>query len=194
MLIENDLTLFDQLIENALSQYTTGALGFHQQEVIQAQTERSRLIDRLNLARQQQDQGYAELSAWLGPGRISERLHFEDALGPLFPVPAVVLIQNPTSKVQALTEAFAAHPLVRSLDQGVNAADTETDLASERAKPQWGVNARYGQRQDSALGTTRADLFSLGVSFDLPMMNRRQQNSQVIAAIADREGLKPIAR
>jgi len=190
MLIENDLTLFDQLIENALSQYTTGALGFHQQEVIQAQTERSRLIDRLNLARQQQDQGYAELSAWLGPGPISERLHFEDALGPLFPVPAVVLIQNPTSKVQALTEAFAAHPLVRSLDQGVNAADTETDLASERAKPQWGVNARYGQRQDSALGTTRADLFSLGVSFDLPMMNRRQQNSQVIAAIADREGVK----
>ena len=43
-LIENDLTLFDQLIENALSQYTTGALGFHQQEVIQAQTERSRLL------------------------------------------------------------------------------------------------------------------------------------------------------
>jgi len=189
-LIENDLTLFDQLIENALSQYTTGALGFHQQEVIQAQTERSRLIDRLNLARQQQDQGYAALSAWLDPGAAGGRMHIEGALSQLFPVPAVVLIQNPALKAQALTEAFAAHPVVRSLDQGVNAADTETDLAAERSKPQWGINARFGQRPDSALGASRADFLSLGVSFDLPMLNRRQQNSQVAAAIADRESVK----
>ena len=189
-LIENDLTLFDQLIENALSQYTTGALGFHQQEVIQAQTERSRLIDRLNLARQQQDQGYAALSAWLGHGAADDRMHIEGALSQLFPVPAVALIQNPVLKVQALAEAFAAHPVVRGLDQGVNAAETETNLAAERSKPQWGINARYGQRQDSALGASRADFLSLGVSFDLPIMNRRQQNSQVIAAVADRESVK----
>ena len=189
-LIETDLTLFDQLIENALSQYTTGALGFHQQEVIQAQTERSRLIDRLNLARQQQDQGYAALSAWLGHGAADDRMHIEGALSQLFPVPAVALIQNPVLKVQALAEAFAAHPVVRGLDQGVNAAETETNLAAERSKPQWGINARYGQRQDSALGASRADFLSLGVSFDLPIMNRRQQNSQVIAAVADRESVK----
>jgi hypothetical protein len=189
-LIENDLTLVDQLIENALSQYTTGALGFHQQEVIQAQTERSRLIDRLNLALQRQDQNYAALSAWLGHGPTGDRLHFEGELAQLFQVPAAVLIQNPDLKVQVLAEAFAAHPLVQGLDQGVNAADTESDLAAERSKPQWGINARYGQRQDSAMGVSRADFLSLGVSFDLPMMNRRQLNSQVTAAIADREGVK----
>jgi len=158
--------------------------------VIQAQTERSRLIDRLNLALQRQDQNYAALSAWLGHGPTGDRLHFEGELAQLFPVPAAVLIQNPDLKVQVLAEAFAAHPLVQGLDQGVNAADTESDLAAERSKPQWGINARYGQRQDSAMGVSRADFLSLGVSFDLPMMNRRQLNSQVTAAIADREGVK----
>lgn len=189
-LIENDLTLFDQLIENALSQYTTGALGFYQQEVIQAQTQRSRLIDRLNFARQQQDQGYAELSTWLDNGLGNDRLHFEGELAQWFALPAAVLIQNPAMKAQALADAFTAHPLVRGLDQGVNAADTETVLAAERSKPQWGINARYGRRQDSALGAPRADFLSLGVSFDLPMINKRQQDSQITAAIADREGVK----
>jgi hypothetical protein len=117
-------------------------------------------------------------------------MHIEGALSQLFPVPAVALIQNPVLKAQALAEAFAAHPVVRGLDQGVNAAETETNLAAERSKPQWGINARYGQRQDSALGASRADFLSLGVSFDLPIMNRRQQNSQVIAAVADRESVK----
>ena len=189
-LIENDLTLFDQLIENALSQYTTGALGFHQQEVIQAQTERSRLIDRLNLARQQQDQQYAMLSAWLGGAPAGAQLHFESELTRIFPVPVAVLIEDPEVKIETLSTAFGAHPMVQGLDQGVKAADTETGLAAARSKPQWGLNASYGKRQDGTLGQSRADFLSLGVSFDLPMINRRQQDSQVTAAIAAREGIK----
>ena len=189
-LIENDLSLFDQLIENALSQYTTGALGFHQQGVIQAQTQRSRLIDRFNLARQQQDQQYAALSAWFGSDLAGDGLHFAGELAQVFPVPAAILIQDPAAKAQTLAQAFAAHPLVRGLDEGINAAETETGLAAARSKAQWGLNASYGQRQDSALGVERADFLSFGVSFDLPMINRRQQNSQVTAAIAAREGVK----
>ncbi|AOW78744.1 hypothetical protein A3Q34_19015 [Colwellia sp. PAMC 20917] len=43
-------------------------------------------------------------------------------------------------------------------------------MAQQKYKTEWGVNASYGYRGDDAMDGSRADLFSIGVTFDIPLL------------------------
>ncbi|HIM10974.1 TPA: transporter, partial [Candidatus Poribacteria bacterium] len=60
----------------------------------------------------------------------------------------------------------------------------------QQYKPQWGVNASYAYRDDMPSGDNRADLFSVGVTFDLPLFTENRQDKQVAASIAEKEAVR----
>jgi outer membrane protein TolC len=72
----------------------------------------------------------------------------------------------------------------------VDASKNNIELAKQQYKPQWGVNASYAYRADDTLGRSRADFFSIGLSFDVPLFTRNKQDSKVSAAVSETEAMK----
>ena len=79
--------------------------------------------------------------------------------------------------------ALVAHigelPSLRALDAQTAAMDAETRLARADKTPDWKVSATYGRREPNF-----GDLFSVGVSIDLPLFGKKRQDPK-IAARAD---------
>ena len=79
--------------------------------------------------------------------------------------------------------ALLAHigelPSLRALDAQTAAMDAETRLARADKTPDWKVSATYGRREPNF-----GDLFSVGVSIDLPLFGKKRQDPK-IAARAD---------
>lgn len=93
-------------------------------------------------------------------------------------------------KPQALVAYFFSHPAVVAVDKKVNATKTGIKLAQQKYKPEWGVNASYGYRGDDPMGASRADLFSVGVTFDLPIFTEDRQDNEVRSAVSKTEAIK----
>ena len=89
-----------------------------------------------------------------------------------------------------LVPYFARHAAVVAIDKKVKATKTGITLAKQKYQPQWGVNASYGYRADDPMGNSRADLFSVGVSFDLPIFTENRQDKEVQSAISTTEAIK----
>ena len=91
---------------------------------------------------------------------------------------------------QELFEYLAGHPSVVALDQRIKASKSGIALAKQKYKPEWGINASYGYRDDNPLGQSRADLFSIGVSFDIPLFTGNRQDKQVESAVSKSSAIK----
>ena len=79
----------------------------------------------------------------------------------------------------ALLAAVGDLPSLRALDAQTAAMDAETRLARADKTPDWKVSATYGRREPNF-----GDLFSVGVSIDLPLFGKNRQDPK-IAARAD---------
>jgi outer membrane protein TolC len=82
------------------------------------------------------------------------------------------------------------HPTIMGVERRIAARRTGVALAQEQYKPQWGVNASYGYRDDAPDGMNRDDFFSLGVTFDVPLFSGRRQDKGVESAVASAEAVK----
>lgn len=77
-----------------------------------------------------------------------------------------------------------SHPEIKLLDLEQAVSKQDVLLQQQNHKPQWSVKASYGHRQDSPLNEPRADLFSVGVSFDMPLFTADAQDQKVMSAKA----------
>ena len=77
-----------------------------------------------------------------------------------------------------------------AIDKKINASLQGIALAKQSYEPQWGVNASYAYRDDDPMRNNRAHLFSMGVTFDLPLFTDNRQDQQVSAAISQTESVK----
>jgi outer membrane protein TolC len=188
-LIEQDRSLFDYLADVAESAYANALVRTSQQDVIRAQVELTRLDDRLATLRQQRDTVLAKLAEWLPDSEVAS-LQIATALPDL----AIANRFNgaPTSSLSEseITRALLAHPSLQILDQIIQVSSTGVALAKQKYKPQWGVNASYGYRDDDPFGADRADFFSVGISFDVPLFTGNRQDKEVQSAIASQEATK----
>jgi outer membrane protein TolC len=100
------------------------------------------------------------------------------------------IFSNTGLTTESLVEYFATHPAVLALDKKVLASKTGISLAEQKYQPEWGVNASYGYRADDPIGNSRADLFSLGVTFDLPLFTENRQDMEVKSAVSQTEAMK----
>lgn len=86
-----------------------------------------------------------------------------------------------------IEQALLQHPHLQISDERLNAADLNTELAKDAYKPQFAVEASYGYRDDSPLGTARSDFASIALTFDLPMRQSKRQDHALRAAEASRQ-------
>lgn len=97
---------------------------------------------------------------------------------------------NNSAYLRLLSDQLQRHPAIASIEQRIRAAGSGVELAQQNYKPQWGVKAMYGYRDDDVNGNSRADFFSLGLSMDVPLFTNNRQDKQVQSAVADVEQLK----
>jgi outer membrane protein TolC len=187
-LIERDRNLFEQLVDVAESNYGSALNRSRQQDVVRAQLEMTRLEDRLTDLRRREAAARRRLGEWIGP-RAAERslIGALPESAAIYPGPQVVLAD---ASNRAVTDTLMNHPEIRVLDKRISVATNEADLARQKYWPEWGVTASYGYRDRAPGGQDRADLFSVGVTFDLPIFTGKRQDSQLNAAIARKGAVK----
>lgn len=82
----------------------------------------------------------------------------------------------------ALLTGLGDLPSLRALDAQTIAMDAETRLARADKTPDWKVSASYGRREPNY-----GDLFSVGVSIDLPLFGRKRQDPKIAARASEAE-------
>ncbi|WNO11142.1 TolC family protein [Teredinibacter sp. KSP-S5-2] len=192
-LIEKDRSLFEHLVDVAQSSYSTAMANTKQQDLVRAQLELTRLEDRLFRLHQHQDEKKARLKEWLSAGEVGvtgEVFKLTDQL------PEIAVSQNYKSvsatseNSNLLAHYIQQHPVLMGLDTQIEASSTDIELARQAYKPQWGINAGYGYRDTDPTGQDRADFFSVGVSFDMPIFSRSKKSKKVKAAQTKTESIK----
>lgn len=200
-LIESNRALFEQLSDIAQASYSAALGKSRQQDIVRAQLEVTRIDDRLNVLEQQLDTGTQRLSQWTSHyfvGEFSNDIRLDSSGGEMklaTPLPAINLL-HPELYVerqlqpQTLFEYFSHHPSVDAIEKSIQASSKGIELSKQKFKPEWGVNAGYGYRADDPMGNERADLFTIGVSFDLPLFTSDKQDREVQAAVSQTESVK----
>lgn len=185
-LISRDRSLFEQINELATASYASAVGSVRQRDIIRAQLEITQLDDRLLSEQQRLHAATATLSRWLPDTTLTP--NYSLALDALPELPALSkqhLQLLDTTVTQSLVDWVMQHPAVAVFDTQKTVAQQKVTLAEQSYKSQWTVNAAYGLRSDSQDNMSRADLFSVGVSFDLPLFNQQRQDANVQAAIAE---------
>ncbi len=195
-LINSNRSLFEQLVEVSQARYSSVIGKTRQQDVVRAQLELIRLDDRLTTIKQSHDTAQEELLKWTTPSVfIGERKNDEvgnlkEAMEKNHTLPKFNLIKpyNDLDKKlnndYELFELLSKTPEMKLIEPIIAARNMEIDIAKQNYKPQWGVNASYGFRDDSTTGLNRPDFFSIGITFDLPLFTGNKQDQQVKSAIA----------
>jgi outer membrane protein TolC len=188
-LIEQDRNLFEHLVDVAESSYASARGGARQQDLIRAQLELTRLEDRLTRLDQQYAVAASRLGQWLQPpGLPAQSLQSLGRELPPLSLAYPQLLQD--ADATGLAQQLSKHPTLQSLEQRIAASETRVSLAEQKYKPQWQLSASYGYRDDDPMGRDRADFFSVGVAFDLPLFTSRRQDQQVQSAVADSEATR----
>ncbi|HBP78657.1 MAG TPA: transporter, partial [Halomonas sp.] len=157
--IERDRSLFEQLAEVAEVSYASAFGMTRQDDVIRAQLELTRLEDRLTDLRQQQEAEERQLTEWLGSEAM---LPIAEDFPELVLVEPSLFTDAERPSRQLWYERVRRHPAVLALEQKIDAMETGVDVARQQYKPEWGVSAQYGYREDDPMGGRRSDLFSVG--------------------------------
>lgn len=202
-LIVQNRSLFEQLSDLAEASYSSGLGKTRQHDIVRAQLELTRLEDKLSQLKLMQSHYQGMLTQWLNQLRINgsfkkenftayefEQMLVSDVL-PSIPLSNKFSLHNDhQASAQSLALLLAEHPSVLAVDKKVAASRKNIDLAEQKYQPQWGVNASYGYRADDTMGKSRADLFSVGVMFDLPLFTENKQDNTVRSAISKAEAIK----
>lgn len=197
-LIESDRVLFQQLAEIIQATYSSAVGSVRQQDILRAQLELTRLDDRLNTLMSQKEEAGGQLLEWLSNGKdwqlsSSDFTRYKRVSSEL---PLITRLRPSTLSLlagnnkQKLAQKLNTHPVILAIEQRINAGETGVELAKQSYKSQWGVNASYAYRADDQLDRSRADFFSIGVSFDLPLFTQSSQDKKVSAAVREAEAIK----
>ena len=203
-LIEKNRSLFEQLADIAEASYSSALGKTRQQDIVRAQLELTKLEDRLEKLGQQKNRYEGMLSQWLtkfstGNDSVEATLTSDLSLHDIElsqQIPQIDLLNNKLVHTkswlnsQELVQYFTSHPSVVAIDKKVSATKTGIKLAEQKYKPEWGVSASYGYRADDPMGRSRANLFSVGVTFDLPLFTENRQDKEVQSAIFKTEAVK----
>ncbi|SIS85552.1 Outer membrane protein TolC [Thalassolituus maritimus] len=178
-LMEQERDLLRQLVDAARAGYASGLNNTRQQDVVEANVELIRREDRLAELRQALAVTRQQLGEWLSEsGEVFESGQF------------VGLPKGPTPDQLPTAETVIQHPQVLAFERRIQSSETGEALARQSYRPAWGLTAKYGYRDDDLMGNNRADLMSVGVTFDLPLFTGNRQDREVSAAVADTEALR----
>jgi outer membrane protein TolC len=197
-LINKDRGLFEQLTDVAQASYSAALGRTRQQDIIRAQLELTRLDDRLTVLNQKFEMSVQKLSQWLSSyfsenyGQIensnnlilSNKTVVDKKLPNIALMNASLYEKGKVTTANELFELLSSHPAVLSVRKKIEVTDIGIDLAKQKFKPAWGVNASYGFRGYAPNGDNRPDFLSLGVTFDVPLFTKNKQDKELESAVA----------
>ncbi|MDG1726197.1 MAG: TolC family protein [Emcibacteraceae bacterium] len=190
-LIEENRSLFEQLTEIAMSSYSSAMGKTRQQDIIRAQLELTRLNDRVTMLGQTKDSFVEKLSEWLNvQTEISSQFEIADSLPNQIIDHPQFVNDDMIVREEELYEALSDHPMMNALEQNIEATAAGVDLAKQKYKPSWGLNAAYGRRSADPFGNGRSDVLTVGVSLSVPLFTANRQDKEYSAAVSRREAIR----
>jgi outer membrane protein TolC len=183
-LLEKNRHLFQELLDTSRANYRSGKT--QRFDVLTAELKLTRLNDQLATLNQQLNVQKAQLERWLPVG------HSIGGLPRVLPKQSFVILQQTPEKWSEplLQQAVLQHPRIQVLDQEIKVQDSGVQLAEQAYKPSYKLEANYGYRDDRPDGMDRSDLFSVAVSFDLPLFTEKRQDAKRNASIQQRESVR----
>ncbi len=177
--LDANIALLDQLIVAARRKYETGR-GL-QQDILRAETERTRLEDRRAALKQ----------AALTTGRRFAVLLGRDPGD--FPDPPAQLPDAfpPLDRERLLGQLLERNPALEALRARIEASRQQLSFARRNWVPDLNLGAGYGFRQDSPAGMERADFFTISAGMTIPIFGAGKQGPAVEEAKA---GLRETAQ
>ncbi len=170
-IVARNIQVLDDLIRFTETMYGVGKAL--QQDVLKAQVERSKMED-MQIALQQQRRSLAALL---------NSLLYRPAESELPAVRDVTIVPL-TASIEELSSLAQEHrPLVKRLAAQVEKGKTGQALAQKEYYPDFNVAFEYMQR-DPVMEEPGDDMYSLGVTFNLPI-NRQRRHAMVAEAMAE---------
>ena len=165
--VETNKSLMEQFVDIALSKYKVGT-GL-QQDVLRAQTERTKFEDRLLTLHQMESTLKACLNTLLN-------LHPQSQLTP---PTELKLHDQPIDPDSILAIVMDSNPQIKVFRTQEQQADAELRLAKKALLPDVMVGAKYTQRDDAPDGTKRYDFFSVQAEIGIPLYWKSKQDRLV---------------
>ncbi len=202
-LIENNRALFEQLADVAQASYSSAVGKTRQQDIIRAQLELTRIDDRLTMLQQNKDMALQKLAQWQSDYflqksskvqdyafRLNNNFLLSEALPEIKAISPELYLTESNLNQSELFRYFLDHPAIKAVEQQIKASDSEIEIAKQSYKAEWGLSAGYAFRDDDPLGNKRANLFSVGISFDIPLFTANRQDQQVKSAVSKTASVK----
>jgi outer membrane protein TolC len=201
---EKNKGLMEKFVEIAQKKYEVGK-GL-QQDILKAQVEQSKFIERLVELEQKKKSYIAELN----------RLLNRDPSAPLDGVPVVTKRTVAINEEELRNMALAQNPLLQGLQNVIAKNEADYKLSKKQYFPSFNVTAMYGQREGyrepggilpgavlNENGTTsdalvkvpgqsydRPDVFSFFVGFKIPLWFKNKQDKKVVETFHQLEEAK----
>lgn len=161
-ILDKNIAILDSFITLAQTKYSVGQGA--QQDVFKAQLERSRMLDMQISLRQQRRS--LEIA-------MNSLLHRHPS-APIGAIPELALGAAPPDAEALMDMAEEYRPELRSMKIKLDKARSEHELAKKEYYPDFNVSFEYMQR-NKAMGSDGSDMYSLGVTFNLPVQRERRQ-------------------
>lgn len=156
-----------QLGEIALASFSSGNSNSH--DVIRIDLEMQVLATRLVEIERNRELARADLARYLGA---------PDAARELTPQWPVLPLLGTSDSLRA---ELVRHPSIAMIDARISARDRGVELAQQRYRPGFSLEAGYGLRD------SRSDLASVGVGIELPLFSHQGRDAGVASARSLRE-------
>lgn len=182
-LLDKNIEIMDTFITLAQTKYSVGQGA--QQDIFKAQLERSKMLDmRITLEQQRKSLAIA-LNAIL----------FRPSDTPVGDIPEYGIDGTLPSARELMASAEENRPALKGLAAQLLKGKGSYALAQKEYYPDFNVAFEYMQRQP-AMGSDGADMYSLGVTFNLPVHRERREamlaesNSEIAMAIEETNATK----
>jgi outer membrane protein TolC len=167
LIVDKNIRILDDFITLAETKYSVGQ-GV-QQDVFKAQVERSKMFDMRITLEQQRKSQQANLNALL----------YRPADTPVGRIPDAELEPLSLTAEQLRNTAYENRPLLKGYQALIEKGNAGLKLAKKEFYPDFNVSLEYMQR-DPAMEQDGLDMYSLGLTFNLPVQRERRR-----AAVAE---------
>ncbi|HEX9077997.1 MAG TPA: TolC family protein [Desulfuromonadaceae bacterium] len=182
-IVARNITILDDFITLAETKYAVGQGA--QQDVFKSQVERSKLLDMKISLEQSRKSLVATLNALL----------YRPPETPVGRIPDFDITPVALSARELRETAHDNRPQIKSLKALIDKGEAGHRLAQKEFYPDFNVSLEYMQREP-AMGSDGSDMYSLGVTFNLPVRRERrhamvaESDSEVRMAGEELNGLK----
>lgn len=171
-LISESRPFFADLATITRSLYAVGRKN--QQDLLRAELELSRLDDRVIEIERRRTGARAALGEWVGIN--AER-----------PIAAGLPEWSRVPPLEILHSELLQHPILKAADAQIDARNAGIDLAEQRSKAGWALEAGYNYREGFMPdGEPRSDMISVNVTVGLPFFRKKSVDSTLSAALYER--------